>query len=145
MKRYKEVQAPVVNTESRSRSAPHSTCNWRRMTTMARVKRFASRIKHKSVRLQTFRRCLPAQNQLADLLEVPQHSATHHKHTRKVSVAQSGTCIHLRNPDSYGRPQKYVFTCPPCCFHLVYLFHYDRTLMAGPLIRCYLIAVYMFI
>ena len=89
MKRYKEVQAPVVNTESRSRSAPHSTCNWRRMTTMAWVKRFARRIKHKSVRLQTFRRCLPAQNQLADLSELPQHSATHHKHTHQVGIAQS--------------------------------------------------------
>ena len=77
----------MVNTESRS--APHSTCNWRRMTTMARVKRFARRIKHKSVRLQTFRRCLPAQNQLADLSELPQHSATHHKHTHQVSIAQS--------------------------------------------------------
>ena len=77
----------MVNAESRS--APHSTCNWRRMTTMAWVKRFARRIKHKSVCLQTFRRCLPAQNQLADLSELPQHSATHHKHTHQVSIAQS--------------------------------------------------------
>ena len=68
---------------------PHSTCNRRRMTTMAWVRSFARRIKHKSVRLQTFRRCLPAQNQLADLSELPQHSATHHKHTHQVSIAQS--------------------------------------------------------
>ena len=76
-----------MNTESRR--APHSTCNRRRMTTMAWVRSFARRIKHKSVRLQTFRRCLPAQNQLADLSELPQHSATHHKHTHQVSIAQS--------------------------------------------------------
>ena len=87
MKRCKEVRAPVVNTESRR--APHSTCNRRRMTTMAWVRSFARRIKHKSVRLQSFRRCLPAQNQLADLSVLPQHSATHHKHTHQVSIAQS--------------------------------------------------------
>ena len=83
------VKAWLVYTCLHVFHAPQSTCNRRRMTTMAWVRRSARRIKHESVRLQTFRRCLPAQNQLADLSELPQHSATHHEHIRQVSIAQS--------------------------------------------------------
>ena len=77
MKKCEEVLAPVVNTESRR--TPHSTCNRRRMTTMAQ-------------------NC---------------HNTQQHIINTYVNIAQS--MYPLRKSSSNGRPQKSVFTCPPCC------------------------------
>ena len=68
---------------------PHRTCNRRRMTIMAWVRRFARKAKYKNVHLQTFHTCLHVQNHLADLSEMLQHSATYHKHIRQINIAQS--------------------------------------------------------
>jgi len=68
---------------------PHSTCNRRTMTTKAWVRRFARKVKCKNVNLWIFHTYLHVQNQLADLSELSQHSATRHKHIRQINTAPS--------------------------------------------------------